>query len=175
MKRLGISIVLLALTLASTVAQAQGYVGLGLGIATYDYDDVDDSTAFKAFAGHRMQDGLLGFEGGYVDLGEADITSLPGLELGLDGFYGAATLNAQSGAWTTYAKLGAYSLDATLSGPGGSISESSTGLHWGLGIGYQPDLRGFGFRFALDSYEDVEDFSAEESVLVIGVAGTYAF
>jgi hypothetical protein len=168
-------IVLVACLLGcSGSALAQGYLGAGVGLSLYDYEDVDDSTGYKFFGGFRPQGGLVGFEVAYFDAGEADISSLPGLSLNIDGFYGAATFNFDSGDWHTFLKAGLYSFDTELKGPGGSITEDSTGFHWGLGFAFAMP-QSLGVRFEIEGFEGVEDFADDGSLLTLGVGLQYNF
>ena len=120
------------------LAQAGGYLGGGIGSASYDYDDVDNSTAIKLYGGYTAPlapNSFFGVEAAYVDLGEADITSLPGnWSLQMEGFSVAGLFQyvLPDGGLGFFGKIGAYSLETTLDTPYGSDSEDSAGLLWAM-------------------------------------------
>lgn len=178
MSRKNIAGVVLAggLLVAAGAAQAGGYLGLGLGSAGYDYDDVDNSTAIKIFGGYLVPESMFGVEAAYVDLGEADIESVPGWTLQMEGFYVAGVLNytMHDGGLGFFGRLGAYSLETTIDAGFADTSDDSTGLTWALGLSYSLPT-GLGFRAELESYEGVEDFADDASVGVISLGIQYNF
>lgn len=162
------------------LAQAGGYLGGGIGSASYDYDDVDNSTAIKLYGGYTAPlapNSFFGVEAAYVDLGEADITSLPGnWSLQMEGFSVAGLFQyvLPDGGLGFFGKIGAYSLETTLDTPYGSDSEDSAGLLWGLGLTYSLPS-GLGFRGEIESYEGVDDYADDNAVTVLSAAVQYNF
>ena len=150
----------------STVSQAENsiYAGLAAGVSAYDYDDVDAGSATKLFVGYKI-DTNLAIEATFYDSGDADITSLPGLALNSDGLNVTAFYRANTSGNDLVAMIGGgiYNFDTTIKGPGGSISESSSGLSLaaGLELGLTENLA---LRADIDMFFGVKDFADNGNV-----------
>ncbi len=156
--KFGITVVVALAALATaTGAQSQEnesgfYAGAGVGsfdVKIDDFDDVDDTidrydsddTAWKAFAGWRMNE-YLGFELAYVNLGSPDDEILPDVRLTTetDGFAPYVVGTLPIGDWfELFAKAGYYWYDteARLTTPAGSTrdSQGNETFTWSAGAG----------------------------------------
>ena len=165
----------LALLSTTAAADSGGYVGGAAGFASYNYSDVEDSTAFSIYGGYRPRDGGLGLEVGFLDLGDADITSISGMSLNISGFNVSATYGTVpnvASPLTIFGKLGLYSFDTELAGAG--MSASSSGLSFGVGLEYTITER-LALRAELQNFSGVEDFANDEDVSLISAGVSYAF
>lgn len=179
----------LAAFAAAAAAQAQEnesgfYAGAGVGtfdVEIDDFDDVDDTidrydsddTAWKAFAGWRMNE-YLGFELAYVNLGSPDDEIAPGTRLTLetDGFAPYVVGTLPLGDWfELFAKAGYYWYDteARLSTPLGSTSDSESNetFTWSAGAGLNVFER---VNFRLE-YEQFDFDEADDSAALWLTAG----
>jgi hypothetical protein len=122
----------LAVAAAAPAAYAQDenagwYLGGGVGQFNAQIDDVDDvdatvddwdddDTAYKFFAGYRVNN-FLAFELDYINLGEPSGTVLPGfnVDASVDGFAPYVVGTIPLGRWfEVYGRLGYYFYDATV-------------------------------------------------------------
>jgi opacity protein-like surface antigen len=129
------------------------YAGGGIGqfnASIDDFDDVDntvddwddDDTAYKLFAGYRLNP-FLGFELAYINLGEPSGEVVPGfnLDASIDGFAPYVVGTIPLGPWfEIYGRLGYFFYDATVGADttlGGrvEVDEESEDLVYGAGIG----------------------------------------
>ena len=159
----------------SSPSYAGGYIGGGLGLSSFDYDDIDDGNAYKVFAGYKFADSSIALEASYIDMGEADVEGVP-LELLIDGLNASLVFNptAPNQPVSFLGRIGMYSFDTELKGPGGSITDDSTGLSWGLGIDFAASEH-FSFRGEIEGFLGVEDFADDEMVTLISVGLQYNF
>lgn len=176
---------LMAVMPLSAFADSGVYVGGSFGNATVDTGidipgfsstfDEDDS-AFKALIGYRfdLPSMFLAVEGGYVDLGEPELTvATETLTIDPTGvnLWGIAGLEA--GPAELYVKAGYIAWDAKLTltdDLGNSLSDSDDGSDLGYGIGIAFGLGPISVRGELEKY-DIED----ADVSMISVGFTYLF
>ena len=154
------AIAALALAAAIPAAYAQEqeevsgfYIGGGAGQFNAGIDNVDDvdatvddwdddDTAYKLFAGYRMNR-FLGFELDYINLGEPSGSVVPGFKVdaSVDGFAPYVVGTVPLGRFfEVYGRLGYYFYDATTGvedelGNRVEFDEESEDLVWGAGIG----------------------------------------
>ncbi|MBI3562814.1 MAG: hypothetical protein HY080_13970 [Gammaproteobacteria bacterium] len=173
MKLLKLSLVLGLVTFLGfsnlVLAAGQGgpfYVGAMVGNASYDYGDVNNSTPTQFYFGYRKPDSIFGFEAAYVDLGDADVTSLSGVSLrahgyNISGVYHSPNSRASLGFML---KAGFYSFDTDLKVAGMTILTSSgSGLSLGGGVDYAMNQY-LSFRAELQGFVGVKDFANNSSV-----------
>ena len=129
------------------------YLGGGVGQFNAQIDDVDDvdatvddwdndDTAYKVFAGYRMNN-FLAFELDYINLGEPSGSVVPGMNLdaAVDGFAPYVVGTIPLGNWfEVYGRLGYYFYDATVGVENeidgrAEFDEESEDLVYGAGIG----------------------------------------
>lgn len=177
-----------AVLLSTQALAADGtgfYVGAGVGqskakdactgLAGTGITCDDKDTAFSIFGGYQVNTNF-GVELGYTDLGKVTASGFgvtasieaKGLELVGVGTY---PINPQ---FDVYGKLGLFrwDLDASASGPGGSISQSESGtdLTFGFGVKYN-FTQNFGMRVQWQQYKDIgnEATTGTSDVDVIGI------
>lgn len=160
--------VLLATLPVTAVADSGVYIGGSYGNASIDFGidlpgipsefDEDDS-AFKAFLGYRFDLPMmfLGVEGGYVDLGEPELSgateTLTIDSTGLN-LWGIAGLEAGLADFFVKAGYIAWDADVTLTDNiGGSASDSADGSDLGYGIGIAFGIGPVEVRGELEKYE----------------------
>ncbi|MDF3021150.1 MAG: hypothetical protein K0Q92_2453 [Steroidobacteraceae bacterium] len=129
------------------------YLGGGVGQFNAQIDDVDDvdatvddwdndDTAYKVFAGYRMNN-FLAFELDYINLGEPSGSVVPGVNLdaAVDGFAPYVVGTIPLGNWfEVYGRLGYFFYDATVGVESeidgrAEFDEESEDLVYGAGIG----------------------------------------
>ena len=129
------------------------YLGGGVGQFNAQIDDVDDvdatvddwdndDTAYKFFAGYRMNN-FLAFELDYINLGEPSGSVVPGVNLdaAVDGFAPYVVGTIPLGNWfEVYGRLGYFFYDATVGVENeidgrAEFDEESEDLVYGAGIG----------------------------------------
>jgi OmpA-OmpF porin, OOP family len=176
-----ISALVLAAAIPAAYAQEQEevsgfYVGGGVGQFNAGIDNVDDvdatvddweddDTAYKFFAGYRLNR-FLAFELDYVNLGEPSGNVVPGfnVDASVDGFapYVVGTLPLGP-YFEAYGRLGYYFYDATVGRTDTldnrvEFDEESQDLVWGAGIGAnigeKLNLRFEYERFDLEGLDD---------------------
>lgn len=131
--------------------EAGFYAGAGVGTFEVQIDDFDDltteverydsdDTAWKAFAGYRMNK-WIGVELAYVNLGSPDDEILPGTRLTVetDGFAPYIVGTIPIGWFEIFAKAGYYwyEVDARITSPLGNVSDSDSDstFTWSAGLG----------------------------------------
>ncbi len=121
------------------------------GASFGDIDEVDDEDImFKVFAGGKFNS-WLGFEGGYVNFGEADDENASfeadGFTLALVGFIPVSWF------FSPYVKVGGFYWDAETSVPGSGTSEDDgTDIFYGAG-GEIMFTQNIGARLEYERYE----------------------
>lgn len=152
---------LVALAATSGMAHAGPYLGGGAALTEYRYDDVELGAGLRGFVGYRFEGLPLIVEAGYVDFGEADVESFPGLSLGFTGaqvsigYFAALSASGNSGLWL---KGGYYDGDAELEGLGSSTERSSSGATVSVG-GDWMFLPWIGLRAEVENFFNVKDFA----------------
>jgi opacity protein-like surface antigen len=148
----------LAVAAAAPAAYAQDenagwYLGGGVGQFNAQIDDVDDvdgtvddwdndDTAYKFFAGYRMNN-FLSFELDYINLGEPSGATVPGINVdaSVDGFAPYVIGSFPLGNWfEVYGRLGYFFYDATVGVENElddrvEFDEESEDLVYGAGVG----------------------------------------
>lgn len=151
------------------------YVGAAAGVSAYDYEDIDPATATKFLVGARLSD-TIAMEITLYDSGDADITSFSGLTLTTDGINLSVlyVLGASNSKLRAHVGAGVYNFDTTLEGPGGSTSESGSGLSLAAGLSYDV-TQNFALRADADLFAGVKDFADNQPLrsLHIGVVFTF--
>lgn len=140
MKKIALASLLLAMVGS---ASAQVYVGGAFGPSHVNMDcpailgscDTSD-TGYKVYGGYKLNP-MVALEVAYIDFGKAKFT---GGSFATDGFLiNAAFRHNFNRELNGVARLGVATLDTKLSGPrviGGSQTDSSTKLYFGLGLEY---------------------------------------
>ena len=127
----------IVVSLLAGISYASPYVSISAGSSTVDACDGvascdDGSTGFKLLGGYKFNPNLA-VEGGYFDFGKA---SAPGDTLKINGFgVGGAFHYDVNSDFGVVARLGVANMKAKDSAA--SVSESSTQLYGGLGLGYK--------------------------------------
>lgn len=168
-------VAILALSLASLSASAQGFLELGIGQSDADVDfgsfgfpssDTKDTT--WNISGGWMFNPMIGVEVGYRDLGEASGTvSGPGgtgtVTLEADGFqFGVVGRIPLGGAGLTVVpRIGLFMWDATVRGVvNGAViaseDEDGTDLYFGIGLDYAFKQFSVGAHFARFDLDDLD-------------------
>lgn len=165
--------------LASTQAHAVlpgFYIGGAVGQTTvegdfngFDFDETD--TSWKAYAGARF--GLLGIEGGYVNLADSSDDDVDMEATGWDLF---GTLNIGTGPITVFAKAGAIMWDAEAEVAGIDIDDDDTDLAYGVGASFNitplTAIRAEWERFEIDELADTADID-QVDMMSLGVDITF--
>lgn len=157
--RLGSALLGACAGLTLTTADAGPYLGGGILSSEYKYEDVGHGTGSRFFAGYRFDTVPLLIEGGYIDLGDADIKSAPGLSLRFKGAQAAIGYfgripKSHSGYW---AKVGYYDGDSELSDSGFSVKDDSSGAFLGMGIDWM-FVPWMGLSLSLENLFHVRDY-----------------
>ena len=130
----------------TAATQTRAYVGVGGGQNRLDAEcgpfacDKSDM-GWKVFGGYNFNP-WLGIEGGYYDLGTAQIYVPPAAgQIDTSAIAAFATFRAEENDWWVAAKLGVASVKTEGRAIGGTTtiglgSETKTDFAWGLGIGY---------------------------------------
>ncbi len=119
----------------------------------------------------------MGYELSFFSSGEAEVTSLTGIEIEVDTINLALTFNSSRNNESTlnfFGQGGIYFADTTLSGPADSVSEKSNGFLIAVGIDIRLN-RYFSLRAEAYNFFDVEDFVDDESVSFFGLGGKFVF
>jgi OOP family OmpA-OmpF porin len=157
-----------------SVGQSKGDCGSSVAGSSCD----DSDTAFRIFGGYQFNK-HLGVELGYATLGEVKAT------------LGAISATAEAKAWdvmavgtfpiadkfNVFGKLGWFKADTDLSSNiGGSASDSSSGLTYAIGAGYDFN-KNFGLRAEWQRYTDVggNNVGGETDVDVMSIGVVYRF
>ncbi|GEM_PF-2453322 len=128
--------VLLIGLLALPAAQADIYLGASGVRSSYDYDNIQDSTGWKAFGGVRLDNGLL-FEAQYQDSGSADIGGQP-YQLQFTSAAAFIGYHGQADQAGFFAKVGVHDTRAELRDDRGRSRgyADTTGLALGVGLSF---------------------------------------
>lgn len=152
------------LLMCSQLVSAQDtgwYVGAGGGSADVDVSGFDDASSAKVFGGYHLTR-HLGFEGGFVDLGEFDFDPVPGTSVEVDGIQIVAIARLPLGEKVSlFGKGGLYAWEADATILGVSIpieDDDGTDSTFGFGVEFLPGkwgVRGEWERFDIDG-DDVD-------------------
>jgi len=112
-----------------STASAGMYMFGGAGIMAHEYANVSNPTAFKVGVGYMMPNNF-GFEASYMNLGNAVVS--PSGTLSMSGTNLSGVFDLPLKPLVMSLKLGIYNIDATWTG-----SASSSGLSWGILLGYE--------------------------------------
>lgn len=136
-----------AILLGSTSVRAQddsGWLfGIGAGQSSYEIDALgfdDEATAWKVFGGWRINPNfnveLAYIDGGSVDATVGSVNASAEAEVIQGSVVGGWWFSETFGA---YGRLGmnAWEVEASASGPGGSVDETDDGNDFGWGVGLQ--------------------------------------
>lgn len=177
---------------AGTAAHADNtgiYAGGSLGQAKTDFsnDAFDDffdgeDTAFKIFLGYRVLD-WVGFEAGYVDLGEItlrnnNVPGLSGFRLEEAGFaaFGVLYWNVAASPVDLFAKAGFIASQAHVRTNSffGTLddTENSTDLAWGVGAQFRFDKLAVRVEYEQFDIDTGSDFDAPDMISV-GASWTF--
>jgi hypothetical protein len=163
---------------AAALADSGFYIGASVGGATLDANlgnipglpnDIDeDDTAFKGFVGYRLDlpSTFLGIEGGYVDLGEAELTVLDqSVSVDTSGvnLWGMAGLEA--GPLEFFVKAGYIAWDIDYSALGETGSEDGSDLGYGVGMQFS-----VGPVYVRGEYEQYDADDADLSMVSVGIS-----
>lgn len=150
------------------------HIGIGAGRSSFEISELDvdeDATAWKAFAGYRLNQSLA-VELAYIDGGTAEKDFGGGIKAEISGDIVQASLLGSY--WFTdtasvFARLGAnyYDAEAKASGPGGSIRLEDDGTEFGWGAGVQALLAGALWRL---EYEAIEFEQVDSSLISLSIA-----
>ncbi|MDH5612697.1 MAG: porin family protein [Gammaproteobacteria bacterium] len=163
---------LLSVYSATSQSDNSIYAGLTAGASSYNYNNIDPGTATKVFIGYKVNENIA-IEATLFDSGEADITDPllpPGISLCSDGLNLTAfyRLPTSGGDLTAMVGGGLYSFDTTLKGPGGSISESGSGLSLAAGLEYTI-TENIALRGDIDMFLGVKDFDQNDGLNSINI------
>lgn len=112
-----------------TFSGIEWYGGADGGVTKYSSGELRVSRiTYGAYAGGILSN-RVGFELGYLDLGEADVQGSPGTTLASDGYRGMLTYSTEAGDAPVRIGLGYYSIDSAINA---GKSESSSGLTVGI-------------------------------------------
>ncbi|TDU24384.1 outer membrane protein with beta-barrel domain [Panacagrimonas perspica] len=173
----GLASVALCAALVHQTASAEIVVGGGVGMSQLSkYDDVDEGTAYRAFAGYRSSDLPLYFEVQYFDSGDMDIDDVDDVSLSFDGFTAAVgfRLPLSDTGSDILIKGGGYMQDSKLEGPGGSADDDGSGGMLGIG-GNWMFTEHFGLNLDVQVLFGVEDFANKEDLTLATVGLVYSF
>ncbi len=150
----------------ASAAEPGWYFGAGIGNSDPDVSLLDDDTGTKFFAGYNY-DGTWALEGGFVDLGDFDIDTLPG-SVEVDGFQFAGVGNLPVGTASLFGKAGLYWWDGEARAFGAPIGDDDgIDVMWGFGVAFEISdnwrVRGEWERFDIDG-DDIDMLSV--SVIV---------
>lgn len=123
---------------AVSYGDGQPYVGAKIGQFMVDEGDLDDPTAFGAYAGYNFTP-EFGMEVEYVGSSEESI-NISGVNVDYDlktyGIYGTYRYAFPNTAIYAKGKLGFAKAEIDVEASGFSDSDSDTGLAGGIGLGY---------------------------------------
>ena len=166
----------LALLPVPALADSGFYIGAAAGGATQDIElggppeIEEDDTAFKAFGGYKFDMSVvdLSVELGYVDFGEAEISTAAG-EVVFDptgvSLWGVAGF--ELGPVDLFAKLGVIAWDLETTTFAGSVNDDGTDFGFGLGAGF--DIGKVQIRGEYELYDTSNADVTMLSMLSLGV------
>ena len=166
----------LALFPVHALADSGFYIGAAAGGATHDIElggppeIEEDDTAFKAFGGYRFDMSVvdLSVELGYVDFGQAEISTVAGEAVfdstGIN-LWGIAGL--ELGPVDLFAKLGFIAWDVESTTFAGRASNDGTDFGLGLGAGF--DIGKLQIRGEYELYDTSDENVTMLSMLSLGI------
>lgn len=158
-------------------ASAEFIVGGGIGLSQLSrYDDVDEGTAYRAFAGYRASEIPVFFEVQYADSGDMDIDGTDDAHLAFEGFIAAVGYRLVLGDTGSdiLVKGGGYTMDVELES--GGVGEKDDGAGGMLGFGGNwMFTEQFGLNLDLQVLFGVEDFANKEDLTLATVGLVYSF
>ena len=166
----------LALLPASALAESGFYIGAAAGGATQDIElggppeIEEDDTAFKVFGGYKFDMSIvdLSVELGYVDFGEAEISTAAG-----DASFAPTGINLwgvagfELGPVDLFAKFGVIAWDLETTTFAGKFSDDGTDLGYGLGAAF--DIGKVQIRGEYELYDTSNEDVTMLSMLSLGV------
>lgn len=153
------------------------YLGVTVGDSAFDYDDIDDGDASIVRIGYRPENSRLGYELSFFDSGDAEVTSLTGIDLQVETVNLVLTVNSSRNhrsRLNLFGQGGIYFADTTLTGPFDSVSENSNGFLLAAGVEVMLS-RHFSLKAEAYNLFDVEDFADDESISVLNLGGQFIF
>jgi hypothetical protein len=150
----------LAFVSPTAMAGLYGFVAGGVGV--HEFADVGNGSAYKFGVGLASNGPASRFavEASWVDLGEGYISTAPTGHLGMSGVNVSVSSELPIQPMVLGGRVGFYNFTTTDSGIGSSIS--STGLSWGVTIGYQVNKQTTVFMDT-DGYGNVETAGGTET------------
>lgn len=176
LQRALLPLAVLALVPVSALADSGFYIGAAAGGATQDIElggppeIEEDDTALKIFGGYKFDVSVvdLSVELGYVDFGEAEISTVAGQVLfaptGIN-LWGVAGL--ELGPVDLFAKLGYIAWDLETTTFAGRVSDDGTDFGFGLGAGF--DIGKVQIRGEYELYDTSNAEVTMLSMLSLGV------
>ncbi len=170
----------LALLPVTGVADSGFYIGVAAGGATQDIvlgdapEIEEDDTAFKVFGGYKFDMSIvdLGVELGYVDFGEAEVSTNAGdlvfAPTGIN-LWGVAGL--ELGPVDLFAKLGFIAWEVESTTFAGRVSDDGTDYGFGLGAGF--DIGKVQIRGEYELYDPSDADVSMLSMLSLGIVYTF--
>lgn len=161
-------------------AHAEIVVGGGIGFSQLsEYEDVDEGTSWRGFAGYRASEYPIYLEFQYFDSGELDVDDFDGFQdisLEFDGFAIAAGYRIPLGDQGSdfIIKGGAFKQDSEARTSIGSIDDDGSGALIGLGGNWMFTPH-FGMNLDLQVLFGVQDFADEEDLTLATVGLIYTF
>ncbi|MDH5355773.1 MAG: outer membrane beta-barrel protein [Gammaproteobacteria bacterium] len=156
----GLSLFLLSMVGINTNAYSESsnwYGGINIGRGDLDFSGYDDSSSLSLYAGNNLSDNGA-YEFGYTDLGQFDVSGVPGTYIEVTGFEitGIGKMPV-SNSVDLFAKFGIYfwNLDAVIFGTNiGGDDDNSITLGAGADFSFNGNVSG---RVAFQQYSDVSD------------------
>lgn len=115
-----------------STASAGMYVLGGAGLTAHEYYNVTTPSSYKIGVGY-LSPTSFGFEASYINFGTAHVTYPSSGTLSMSGTNFSGVFELPLHPLVMSFKMGVYNIDATYSG-----SASSSGLSWGILLGYEP-------------------------------------
>lgn len=132
------AVVTILLASVAPSALAGIYVFGSHGFSTHEFLQSETGTAYKVGVGLAApggQGGTIGIEASYVDLGDAYQPTAPAGYLGIWGTNVSVSSEVVIRPLVIGGRVGIYDLNASDTGYGFAVS--STGLSWGVSVGYE--------------------------------------
>jgi OOP family OmpA-OmpF porin len=163
------------IALLAGVAHASPYVTGSFGTSTVDicddFDNCDDgSTGFKILGGYKFTPNIA-VEAGYFNFGKATVDgdTLKATGLGIGGAFHYDT----GSDFVVFGRLGVADMEAKASSGTESLSESSSQLYGGIGLGYK--LSANSTIDASYDFSKIEIVENEFDVHMFSVGLTFSF
>lgn len=162
-------------SLTSTQADDSLYAGIAVGTSSYGYSNIDPGASSKLFFGYKVHDNLA-IEATLYDSGDADPDNFPGVSMSSDGINLTAFYRQLTSVnnLTAMIGLGVYSFDTTLEGPGGSASESGSGLSLSAGLEIAL-IEHLALRADIDMFFGVKDFDQDNGLDSFNIGVVFNF